>query len=154
MANQEGDNAAKQRLTFGRYVLDLSRGSLLVDGREVLLRPQTFSVLSYLAQHPDRLVSRDELLSAVWPNLVITEDTLVQSISELKSALGEAGARLITVASGGYRFEADAAPHDRRKSRQWHPLRWRWIYGILAPLALLLTFVVLWLMRLIGRGNP
>ena len=46
------------------------------------------------------------------------------------------GARLIvTVPRRGYRFEAAEAPPDRRKARSWHPLRFRWKYGILAPLA-------------------
>ena len=76
------------------------------------------------------------MLAAVWPNLVVTDDTLVQSIGELRRALGESGARLITtVPRRGYRFEGDEAPPDRRKARGWHPLRWRWKYGILAPLA-------------------
>ena len=101
-----------------------------------MLRPKTFGVLSYLVQHPDRLVSKEELLAAVWPNLVVTDDTLVQSIGELRRALGETGARLIvTVPRRGYRFEAAEAPPDRRKARSWHPLRFRWKYGILAPLA-------------------
>ena len=84
MAIREGDTPAEQeqRLTFGRFVLDLRRGVLLLDGREVVLRPKTFSVLCYLVQHPSRLVSKDELLAAVWPNLVVTDDTLVQSIGE------------------------------------------------------------------------
>ena len=142
----EGDNAPDQRLTFGRFVLDLRRGVLLLDGRDIVLRPKTFGVLSYLVQHPQRLVSKEELLAAVWPNLVVTDDTLVQSIGELRRALGETGARLIvTVPRRGYRFEASEAPPDRRKARRWHPLRFRWKYGILAPLAVGITLVVLWL---------
>ena len=146
MTNPDGDNAAEQRLTFGRFVLDLRRGVLLLDGRDIVLRPKTFGVLSYLVQHPDRLVSKEELLAAVWPNLVVTDDTLVQSIGELRRALGESGARLIvTVPRRGYRFEVSEAPPDRRKARSWHPLRFRWKYGILAPLAVALALVVLWL---------
>lgn len=147
MANREGDNEAghEQRLTFGRFVLDLRRGVLLLDGREVVLRPKTFAVMCYLVQHPGRLVSKEELLSAVWPNLVVTDDTLVQSIGELRRALGDAGSRLIvTVPRRGYRFESSEAPPDRRKARSWHPLRFRWRYGVLAPLAVALTLAVLW----------
>jgi adenylate cyclase len=145
MGNQQGDNA-EQRLTFGRYVLDLHRGCLLLDGREVTLRPKTFAVLHYLVTHPGQLISKEELLEAVWPNLVVTDDTLVQSIGELRRSLGESGARLITtVPRRGYRFEAEEAPPDRRKARRWHPLRFRWVYGILAPLAVALTVLVLWL---------
>jgi TolB-like protein/DNA-binding winged helix-turn-helix (wHTH) protein/cytochrome c-type biogenesis protein CcmH/NrfG len=146
MANPDGDNAAQQRLTFGRYALDLNRGCLLLDDREITLRPKTFAVLTYLATHPGRLVSKEELLTAVWPNLVVTDDTLVQSIGELRRALGESGARLITtVPRRGYRFEGDEAPPDRRKARDWHPLRWRWKYGIFAPLAVAITVAALWL---------
>ena len=105
----EGDNAASQRLTFGRYVLDLRRGSLLLDGREIALRPKTFARAAVISSNiPGRLVSKEELLEAVWPNLVVTDDTLVQSIGELRRALGESGARLIaTVPRRGYRFEVD-----------------------------------------------
>jgi TolB-like protein/DNA-binding winged helix-turn-helix (wHTH) protein/cytochrome c-type biogenesis protein CcmH/NrfG len=145
MANPDGDNSAEQRLTFGRYVVDLNRGCLFLDDREVALRPKTFAVLVHLATHPGRLVSKEEILSAVWPNLVVTDDTLVQSIGELRRALGESGARLVTtVPRRGYRFEAEEAPPERRKARGWHPLRWRWEYGIIAPLAVALVFAALW----------
>jgi len=155
MANREGDNEAgqEQRLTFGRFVLDLFRGVLLLDGREVVLRPKTFAVMCYLVQHPGRLVSKEELLSAVWPNLVVTDDTLVQSIGELRRALGDAGSKLIvTVPRRGYRFEASEAPPDRRKARSWHPLRFRWRYGVLAPLAVALTLAVLWVVPRVRDG--
>ena len=61
-------------------------------------------------------------------------------------ALGDTGARLITtVPRRGYRFEASEVPPDRRKTRNRHLFRFRWIYGILAPLAVALTVLVLWL---------
>jgi len=145
MGYQQGDNA-EQRLKFGRYVLDLHRGCLLLDGREVTLRPKTFAVLHCLVTHPGQLMGKEELLEAVWPNLVVTDDTLVQSIGELRRALGDTGARLITtVPRRGYRFEASEVPPDRRKARRRHLFRFRWIYGILAPLAVALTVLVLWL---------
>jgi adenylate cyclase len=94
------------RLRFGRYVLDVDRGCLLLDGTEIVLRPKTFSVLRYLAENSDRLVTKDDLFAAVWPNLAVTDDTLVQSIVELRRALGNDGSRLIkTIPRRGYRFE-------------------------------------------------
>ncbi len=97
-----------KRLYFNRYLLDLERGCLLRDENEIVLRPKTFSVLRYLIENPHRLVSKDELFAAVWPNVVVTDDTLVQSISELRQAIGDSGASLIrTVPRRGYRFEAD-----------------------------------------------
>jgi TolB-like protein/Tfp pilus assembly protein PilF len=65
-------------------------------------------VLGHLALNCGRLVSKDALFAAVWPNIAVTDDALVQSISELRRALAEAGPRLIkTVARRGYRFEAE-----------------------------------------------
>jgi TolB-like protein/DNA-binding winged helix-turn-helix (wHTH) protein/thioredoxin-like negative regulator of GroEL len=143
---QTGDNPT-QRLEFGRYVLDLARGCLLIEGREVPLRPKTFAVLRYLAERPGQLVSKDELFEAVWPGLIVTDDTLVQSIGELRRALGDAGARLITtVPKRGYRFDAQAAPSERRGAAGRHALRWRWAYGILVPMATAAIFVVVWLL--------
>lgn len=99
-----------KRLRFDRYVLDLDRGCLLLDGNEIALRPKTFAVLHYLIENSGRLVSKDELFAAVWPNLAITDDALVQSIGELRRALGDDGPRLIrTIPRRGYRFESDVS---------------------------------------------
>jgi adenylate cyclase len=99
-----------KRLRFDRYVLDLDRGCLLLDGSEIALRPKTFAVLRYLIENCARLVSKDELFAAVWPNLTVTDDALVQSIGELRRALGDDGPRLIrTIPRRGYRFDSDVS---------------------------------------------
>jgi adenylate cyclase len=99
-----------KRLQFARYVLDLDRGCLLFEDNEIGLRPKTFAVLRYLVENPGRLVSKNELFSAVWPNLSVTDDALVQSISELRRALGGDGVRLIrTIPRRGYRFESEVS---------------------------------------------
>src|SRR6516164_8118567 len=96
-----------KQLRFDRYVLDLNRGSLFLGRNEITLRPKTFAILRHLVENPSRLVSKDELFAAVWPNLAITDDVLVQSIGELRRALGDDGPRLIrTVPRRGYRFES------------------------------------------------
>jgi adenylate cyclase len=98
------------RLSFDRYVLDLDRGCLLLDGSEIALRPKTFSVLQYLVENRGRLLSKDDIFAAVWPNLSVTDDTLVQSIVELRRALGSDGPRLVkTIPRRGYRFESASA---------------------------------------------
>jgi adenylate cyclase len=113
MTTPDAEPAAKQllpRLRFDRFILDLDRGSLLLDGNEIALRPKTFAVLRYLSENYARLVSKDELFAAVWPNLAVTDDTLVQSIGELRRALGDDGPRLIrTVPRRGYRFDSDVS---------------------------------------------
>jgi TolB-like protein/DNA-binding winged helix-turn-helix (wHTH) protein/cytochrome c-type biogenesis protein CcmH/NrfG len=144
MPEPNGD--APKVFTFGRYVLDLTRGCLLSDGREIPLRPKTFAVLTYLVQRPGQLVSKDELFEAVWPGLIVTDDTLVQSIGELRRVLGDAESKLITtVPRRGYRFDSEAAPPERRRARGIKALRFRWKYGLLAPLAVGLAFAAIWL---------
>jgi adenylate cyclase len=140
-----GDKPRPQPLAFGRFVLDYARGCLLVDGREIALRPKTFAVLCHLAERRGQLVSKDELFEAVWPGLIVTDDTLVQSIGELRRALGDTEARLIvTVPKRGYRLEPEPVPDERRGGGA-PALRWRWKYGILAPLATAVVFVAIWL---------
>ena len=97
-----------RRLRFDRYILDFERGSLLLDGTEVPLRAKTFAVLCYLVENSGRLVPKDDLFAAVWPNLAVTDDALVQSVGELRRALGDDGPRFIkTIPRRGYRFESD-----------------------------------------------
>ncbi len=98
--------AKTRRLAFDGYVLDLDRGCLLSDGSEIELRPKTFAVLCHLVENAGRLVSKEELFSAVWSDVTVTDDTIVQSVGELRRALGAKGTRLITtVPKRGYRFE-------------------------------------------------
>ena len=83
----------------------------MLDGSEVVLRPKTFAVLRHLVDNCARLVSKDELFAAVWPNLAVTDDALVQSIGELRRAFGTDGPRLIkTMPRRGYRLESEVAP--------------------------------------------
>jgi adenylate cyclase len=105
-----GGHPQGTRLRFDRFVLDLARGCLLLNDNEIALRPKTFAVMRHLAQNSGRLVAKDELFDAVWPGLAVTDDALVQSIGELRRALGEDGARRIkTIPRRGYRFEVDVS---------------------------------------------
>jgi DNA-binding winged helix-turn-helix (wHTH) protein/tetratricopeptide (TPR) repeat protein len=98
-------------LRFGAFVLDPARGAVLRDGVEVELRTQSFAVLSHLASHPGRLVSKDELFDAIWSGVARTDDSLVQCITEIRKALGDADHRIIkTVRGKGYRFVAEVSP--------------------------------------------
>jgi adenylate cyclase len=105
-SNKPAGQTPAMQLSFDRYVLDLSRGCLLLNGNEVRLRPKTFAVLKFLVENAGRLVTKDEIFAAVWPNLAVTDDALVQSIGELRRELSEDGPRLIkTIPRRGYRFD-------------------------------------------------
>lgn len=87
-------------LHFDCFAVDQKRGCLSVDGRDVALRPKTYEVLRYLAQHAGRLVPKQEIHDAVWPDVFVTDDSLVQCIRELRETLGDDGHRVIKTVSG------------------------------------------------------
>jgi DNA-binding winged helix-turn-helix (wHTH) protein/TolB-like protein len=98
----------RQRLGFGPFTLDLGRAELLRDGQALPLRPKAFDLLTALAQRPGQVLSKEELVAAVWPGVVVTDDSLTQCVYELRGALGEDGAALLrTVHRRGYRFDAE-----------------------------------------------
>jgi DNA-binding winged helix-turn-helix (wHTH) protein len=98
-----------EAVAFGTFRID-RRASQLFDGeRAVPLRPKTWAVLLYLAERPKVLVTRDELLDAIWPDVAVTPDTLNKSIGELRLALGDDSRTprfLETVHRRGFRFIA------------------------------------------------
>jgi adenylate cyclase len=93
------------RYTFEGCILDCGRGTLTAETGEIALRPKSLEVLRFLIENAGRLVSRDDLLSAVWPGVTVTEESLTQCVSEVRYALGEPGQRIIkTVPKRGYVF--------------------------------------------------
>src|SRR5262245_55940135 len=102
-------------IVFGAFRMDLRAGLLLRDRDPIPLRPKTWSVLRYLAERPGVLVTKQELLDAVWADAVVTEAVLSRSIWELRVALGDSSRTshlLQTVQRRGFRFIAPvhAAP--------------------------------------------
>lgn len=100
-------------IAFGPYRLDRTSGRLLHGERNVPLRLKTFAVLEYLATRPGRLVRKDELLDAVWPDTCVTPSVLTGCIRELRRALGDdaRAARFVETAHRrGYRFIAAPMP--------------------------------------------
>src|SRR6202451_1201086 len=104
---------------FGVFVLDPSKRTLSRADVPVPLTPKAFDVLFFLTQNPNRLVTRDELLQAVWGDTFVEEGNLTQYISHLRRALGDNSedARLIvTIARKGYQFTADVAEAQTAES--------------------------------------
>ena len=91
---------------FGEYVLDLQRGALLRAGASVKLRPKSFEVLRVLIERHGQLVTKEELLDAVWGNVVVTEGSLTQCLVDIRRALGDVSQEVIrTVPRRGYIFD-------------------------------------------------
>src|SRR5260370_33430699 len=89
------DHIVHRVLRFDRFALDLARGCLRAGDQEIDLRPKTFEVLCYLAENAGRLVSKQELFEAVWPNVSVCDDSLGQCIRELRQQLGDDDRRRI-----------------------------------------------------------
>jgi formylglycine-generating enzyme required for sulfatase activity len=107
------DRVVLRILRFDRFALDLRRGSLRAGDQDIELRPKAFEVLRYLVENPGRLVAHEELHEAVWGDVAVSNDSIVQCIRELRSKLGDNDHRLIkTVARRGYVLEADVSEQE------------------------------------------
>jgi TolB-like protein/tetratricopeptide (TPR) repeat protein len=92
---------------FGDYALDADRRELTRCGTPVAVEPQVFDLLLHLVQNRDRVVSKDDLLGAVWGGRIVSESTLTSRINAARSAVGDTGAKqelIRTVARKGFRF--------------------------------------------------
>lgn len=95
--------------TFSGLTLDADRGLLRDCERDIELRPKALSLLTYLVENAGRVISKSELLEAVWPNVMVTEDSLTQCIGEVRRAVGDQSGTLIkTVPRRGYIFSEAA----------------------------------------------
>jgi len=92
-------------IAIGSFCLDLNKQQLLREGCVLSLRPKSFDVLRYIATNPGRVISKDEIFQAVWPGISVTDDSLVQCISEIRHVLGDEGQTLVrTLPRRGYLF--------------------------------------------------
>ncbi len=112
---------------FGEFVLDPARRSLARADSAVSLTPKAFDVLLFLVQNPNRVVTKEELLQAVWGDTIVEEGNLTQYISHLRKALdhnSEDTRLIVTIARKGYQFTArvsvaeaaSIAKHDKAQA--------------------------------------
>lgn len=92
---------------FDHYSLDTEERVLKRDNDPIALTPKVFETLNVLLQNHERVMSKDELLNAIWPDHTVGEANLTQSISVLRKSLGESGSDktyIATFSGRGYRF--------------------------------------------------
>ena len=104
------DPVLPKRLRFGAFRLLADERRLLRDGVEVPLGARAFDVLCALAQRPDRLVTKDELLAEVWHGRVVEESNLHVQVSQARRAVGADA--IATVPGLGYRFARAVVAED------------------------------------------
>ena len=93
---------ADQTFEFGPFRLDERKGTLDQGGEEAFLRPKAYALLTHLAHNMGRVVPKAELMDAVWPGIYVTEDSLTQSIREIRKAMGDSQHLIRTVSRRGY----------------------------------------------------
>lgn len=94
---------------FGSFVVDLGSYRLLKDGTPLPLSPKALDLLILFLGRPQALVTKDDMLSALWPGVAVTDNALTQVVSELRQTLGDQPASpsfIQTVPRRGYRFVA------------------------------------------------
>jgi DNA-binding winged helix-turn-helix (wHTH) protein/Flp pilus assembly protein TadD len=96
-------------LRFSGFEFDPERAELRrPDGESIKLRPKTLEILRLLAGNAGRVLSKQQLMEAVWPNVHVGEDSLFQCIREIRTALGDDKREVVRVISGrGYMFQAE-----------------------------------------------
>ena len=107
--------ALPQRVDFEGFTLDLQQCVLRREGDAIDLRPKAFDVLCHLVANAGRVVSKHEMLDALWPGLEVTDDALVQCVGDVRRALSDEARRIVkTVPRRGYIFAAQpiGAPLD------------------------------------------
>ena len=105
----------KRFYSFGEYRLDTHNQRLLLDGKTLTLTLKEFELLFALVENAGDVVSKDELLDAVWKDVSVAEETLTRNISWLRKKLGDGSGNanfIETVPKRGYRFVAQVSQSD------------------------------------------
>src|SRR5438105_15860940 len=103
---------------FEGYLLDADRRELRRGAALIAAEPQTFDLLLYLIQNRGRVVSKDDLMAAVWSGRIVSESTLSSQINAVRHAIGDDGERQIrvrTLPREGVRFVGQVQEHCVRE---------------------------------------
>jgi DNA-binding winged helix-turn-helix (wHTH) protein/Flp pilus assembly protein TadD len=100
-----------RQLGFASFVFDTGREELTRDGVVLPIAPKPLALLRYFLQRPQRVLGKQELMAAIWRQTVVTDDSLVQLVLELRTALGDREQHIVkTVPRRGYLFDAPVQP--------------------------------------------
>jgi DNA-binding winged helix-turn-helix (wHTH) protein/TolB-like protein/Tfp pilus assembly protein PilF len=154
-------------LRVGDWAVEPALNQLSAAGKTVKVEPKAMAVLVYLADRPGQVASREALLSAVWPGVVVGDDSLTQVVIKLRKALGDAPekpAYIQTISKGGYRLIAPVVRSEEIASALVRPdaeflyaerkRRVPWIVGAGIAALLLAAAGVWWVKGERGTGVP
>ncbi|MGE0121160.1 MAG: winged helix-turn-helix domain-containing tetratricopeptide repeat protein [Dongiaceae bacterium] len=107
------------KIVFGEHVLDPDRRELTRGSEAIALGPQVFDLLVHLVRNRERVVTKDNLIDAIWGGRIVSESTLTSHINAVRKAIGDTGEdqRLVrTIARKGYRFVGEVRESDTSES--------------------------------------
>ncbi len=91
---------------FDEFELNPARRTFARNGMPLSISPKAFEVLTYLVANPGRVIAKDELLKAVWPESFVEESNLFQHVFALRKAMGDKAGCIVTIPGRGYQFTA------------------------------------------------
>jgi len=107
---------------FDEFTLDLTRGCVMRRQEDLRLRPKSFEVLKYLIENNGRLMTKHELIRAVWGDTAVTDDSLVQCMKDIRHVLGDEAQQIIkTVHGRGYIFDREVSDSSSAVRLVEHP---------------------------------
>jgi adenylate cyclase len=139
----------KTAFVINRFSVDFGNETLCDPfGHPIVLRPQCFAVLRHLVENANCLVSKEDLMQAIWPGIAVTDDSIVQCVHQIRCALGDEGhAFLKTSPKRGYRLvipldagEAVGTPREVSVPTAPHPGR----VAIAMGVAFILAITLVW----------
>jgi DNA-binding winged helix-turn-helix (wHTH) protein/TolB-like protein len=154
-------NDPRTRYQFGDFELDVDQQRLSrLDGSiSVPLTGKAFDTLVYLVEHAGEQLAKDTLLKAIWPDVVVEENSLTQVISSLRQLLGEERGEhryIVTLPRKGYRFVAEVHRREPLPPVQPRKRRGQWVSGVMFLLvaAVAIGAVILQLSQSTRKTEP
>jgi DNA-binding winged helix-turn-helix (wHTH) protein len=112
MSPHRAKRSADVHFLFKDFVLDPDRRELTQDANDIAIGPQVFDLLLYLVQNRDRVVSKDDMLEAVWGGRIVSESTLTSHINAVRKAIGDTDEEqqlVRTIPRKGFHFIGDVS---------------------------------------------
>jgi transcriptional activator of cad operon len=113
--SEDAGQAAPSRIQVGDWWVDPAANELGRNGQSIRIEPKAMQLLAVLAAQASRVVARDDLLAKVWPDVVVGDEAMTQTISKLRKALGDnpgSPSYIETISKRGYRLIAPVRAVD------------------------------------------
>lgn len=140
----------EEKFCFANVEVDIQANLITIAGKQKRLEPKLINLLSYLAKHSGQVVTRQQITAAVWPGVVVGDESITQAIFLLRNVLGDDAKRpryIETISKKGYRFLADVRIIEPQSATPLlpttHPSQWRGA-SVIAGLSMFFVLICAW----------